>query len=310
MLFKRIFTCLVVFQSVAGFACDGCNIYTGMNAYNTENKISIYTRQRTTFGEFSALGEMIMKHTGHANDKNLWDRSVIERYQTVEIRGDFYFKEKWKTTIILPFTNNYQFLDSEKRFRISGISDPVILETRNFYLDKKNGLNQKIGVGLGLKLPLGLTNVNVEGFRPNLDFQPGSGAYSGIGYVDYYISNKTWGGFANVNYKLNGRNQDNYRYGYSLNSKITGFWKTNVKKVSFILMTGIYTEFTGFDESDVVHEDTGGQIIFGNLEWRVGYKQLMLSAEYQPVLCQNMYGNTQLLTRDRINIGLTYNIKK
>lgn len=298
----------LIFMGLAymGMACDGCNVYTPAGINNSQNRLSLLARQRSTFGEFSQLGEMITKHSGHANDLNIWGAEVLEQYQTYELRGDFFVKEKWQISFVLPVTNNRQFLGDRQRFNLTGLSDPTLLLGYHIVSENTSGLKQRLSFGAGAKMPLGLIDLQKDGFRPNLDFQPGTGAASVLGFANYFVTNGKWSGFMSANYKWNGSNSLNYQYGKTFNAQTDLFWQTNIANHTLMLQVGLYGELAGHDRSFAEHEDTGGLILFGTTGLRYLTSSFILQAEYQPVISQQLYGTTQLLTKNRINIGLTY----
>ncbi len=298
---------LFVFLTVSGMACDGCNIYTPAGFNNSQHKIGIFARQRSTFGEFSQLGEMITKHSGHGSDQKIWGAKVLEQYQTYELRGDFFMKEKWQLTMVLPFSNNKQFLDETARFSIAGLSDPTVMISYNFIKENAAGIKHRLSFGGGARFPIGLISIKTKnGMIPNLDFQPGTGAYSGLCHVNYFVTNDTWSGFFGANYKTNGFNSLNYKYGQTFNINSDLFWQTNIKESTFMLHIGAYTELADHDQSVIEHKDTGGIVLFGTIGLRYLLRNFIIQSEFQPVVMQRLFGSSQLLTKNRINIGLTY----
>lgn len=303
---KYLLGVYILSLTLSGLACDGCNVYTPAGFNNSRHRIGLFARQRSTFGEFSQLGEMVTKHSGHANDQSIWGAIVAEHYQTYELRGDFFIKERFQLTFVAPMTRNSQFLNSSKRFTISGLSDPTLMAGYNVMREKASGLKHRISFGGGVKLPLGLISLSVEGRTPNLDFQPGTGAWSWLGYANYFITNSIWSGFVAVNYKNNGFNAYQYRYGQTVNVKGDVFWQTTVAKNTLMLQVGTYIEFADLDESVIQHEDTGGSIWFGTVGLRYLTQRFIFQTEFQPVINQQLNGTAQLLTKNRINLGLTY----
>lgn len=303
---KHLLRIYTVFLTLNGLACDGCNVYTPAGFNNSQHKIGIFARQRTTFGEFSQLGEMITKHSGHANDQSIWGAVVKEQYQTYELRGDFFIKERFQLTFVVPITRNSQFLNNVKRFTLSGLSDPTIMLGYNFVKEKITGLKQRLSFGGGVKFPLGLISLSADKLTPNLDFQPGTGAWNWIGYANYFITNSVWSSFVAVNYKANGFNKYLYQYGQTVNVKLDAFWQTKLGKNTLMLQVGTYMELADYDESIIKHKDTGGTILFGTIGIRYLTEKMILQGELQPVLNQFLNGGSQLLTKNRINLGLTY----
>jgi hypothetical protein len=63
-----------------------------------------------------------------------WDEKVIESYFTYELRGSFYIRKKWKTSIVLPLVNNQQKIGDYWRYKnFTGLGDPIIMESYQVY---------------------------------------------------------------------------------------------------------------------------------------------------------------------------------
>ncbi|PZE18079.1 hypothetical protein DNU06_05545 [Putridiphycobacter roseus] len=296
---------LLLFSSTT-YACDGCNIYSPVGLNSTKNRLSVYARQRKTLGTYNQLGELVMKHSGHSSDQGIWGKSVVERYQTLELRGDFFFYDKLQFSFVLPFTNNIQTLDGDKRFSLSGISDPTLLLGYNFNFNKGKVVDARLTVGGGFKYRLGLINLTSESFIPNLDFQPGTGANSVMAFVNYRLTYKDWSFFTSLNYKKNGFNEYHYKYGETVNSRVDFIYKLDLNKTSLLFLAGAYAEWAGYDEAYEVFETTGGTIYFANLGVKWMTQNTMFHLDFQPVVHQQLNGENELLTQNRINIGLTY----
>ena len=57
----------------------------------------------------------------------------------------------------------------------------------------------------------------------------------------------------------------------------------------------------------IEYQDTGGDIIYGNIGLNLYYKSVKLFALYQKKMYNQLNGYTQLVTKYKINVGLTYN---
>lgn len=316
----KIVIALFFFISTYSFACDGCNVFVNFSPNDYKNRISLFTRNRMMIGEYNMFGEMTMtKHASHGNDPSFWNNQVIEQYNTVELRGDFYIKELWKTTVIIPFINNHQNVGDNNRYVVNGFSDPIIMESFQIYNSFKADDNKlfvhRLEVGVGIKLPIGQTNLAFSNGIPNLDLQPGSGSFDYLGSLTYITKYKKLGLYANLNYKLNTYNTEDYKYGNTTNLTLNAFYQTIGEKISFMPSVGGYIEQMNFDQNRYIQDnittitefrDTGGQILFANVGLKVFAGNFVLTTEFQKVLGSSLNGYTQLLTRHRVNVGLTY----
>jgi hypothetical protein len=317
---KRTLIILLLFISSYNFACDGCNVYVNFSPNDYKNRISMFARNRMMIGEYSMFGLMTLtKHASHGNDPSFWNNEVVEQYNTFELRGEFYFKEVWKTTVILPFVNNCQSIGGNNRYTINGLADPFIIESYQIYnsfkTDTDKKVKQRLEVGLGTKLPLGQTNKIYETGIPNLDLQPGSGSLDFLGTMTYILMYGNIGVYTNTNYKYNLFSKDDYQYGNGINSTLNLFYQTKGDKITFMPSVGGYFEFMAEDKSRYfqgnqmvtqTHYDTGGMVWYANFGLKVYYKNFALTSEFQKVMSSHLNGYTQLLTRHKINVGLTY----
>ncbi len=315
---KILFLSLLFALSTTCTACDNCNVYLNLSPNDYQNSISIYARQRLMFGEYNFFGEMISpQHTGHGNDMALWGNQILENYQTFEARASFYLKERWNTRIILPFENNTQQIGDVRRYQVQGIGDPIILQSYQLINTKrdtlKNEFAQRLSIGGGIKFPLGKTNLHYENGTPNLDLQPGSGSWDLLGMFIYSMKYRLVGLITNFTAKWNGKDLQNYRYGLSSNLNLNLFADLKIKNCTLRLTSGTYIEraemdvsYSFVDQSKSVHDDTGGTILFANGGMQFFTPKFQFFGEYQHCLTNNLNGYTQLLTKNKINLGITY----
>jgi hypothetical protein len=313
---------ILLFFSIStyAYACDGCNVFVNFSPNDYKNRISLFTRSRMMIGEYNMFGQMtLLKHASHGNDPSFWNNQVVEQYNTLELRGSFYVKEVWKTTIIVPFINNHQIIGDESRYIVSGFSDPTIMESFQVYNSFKNQNDKtfvhRLEVGVGVKAPLGIINKSYEAGLPNLDLQPGTGSFDFLGSLTYITKYKQLGFYTNLNYKFNTFNVDEYKYGNTTNLTFNAFYQTNGEKISFMPSVGVYLEQMSLDQNRYSQEniktitkymDTGGEILFANAGLKVFKGDFVLTTEFQKVIGSQLNGFTQLKTRYRINVGLTY----
>jgi len=316
----KIVFILFFFVSTYLFACDGCNVFVNFSPNDYKNRVSVFTRNRMMIGEYNMFGQMTLtKHASHGNDPSFWNNQVVERYNTLELRGDFYIREIWKTTVILPYISNHQTVGDEDRYIVNGFSDPILMESfqvyNSFKSDNVKKLVHRLEVGIGIKFPLGRINRMYEVGMPNLDLQPGTGSFDYLGSLTYITKYKQFGMYSNFNYKFNTYNVEDYKYGNTTNLTLNAFFQTKGKNISFMPSVGGYIEQMSFDKNRyaqlnelivIDYQDTGGQILFANAGLKVFKGSFVLTAEYQKVMGSNLNGYTQLLTRHRINVGLTY----
>lgn len=275
-------------------------------------------RSREMFGTYNSFGEMITTmHTGHGNDMAMWGQDVRETYQTLELRGNFYFFDKWRTTIILPFVHNVQRLNEKIRYRIYAPGDPMVLQSYRLYNtmgDTSNqGFTQRWLIGGGLRMPFGQTDMVVENATPNLDLQPGKGSWGSLFYTTLTIKYKWLGLRNNLSFLHNGKDEMHYQYGQTLNWMGQVFADLTMGKKTLRLQVGTYYEKAQMDrtrsfgaEPGMIHHDTGGKIWFGQTGLRLFMKNMQFFSTYEHAMSIQLNGFEQLLTRGMFNAGATW----
>lgn len=310
---------ILLTSSMISYACDNCSVYLNLSPNDYRNSIGIYMRQRQLFGTYDLFGEMIAtRHTGHGNDMAFWGQNVYETYRTVELRGNYYLREKWKISAVIPYVHNTQTIGSALRYSVNGLGDPTLMTSYQLLNTKKdtgtNHFSNRISVGIGIKVPLGKTNVSYENGKPNLDLQPGTGSWDALTFLTYTAKYKFAGINLITNFRRNGRDADLYRYGFTTNVTANVFADLKIKSSTVRFTGGAYLEnakmdatYSEYYQNEQAYNDTGGTLIFANGGIQFYTKSFTVFGEYQHVISSQLNGYTQLLTLNKINLGITYN---
>lgn len=309
---KTTITILLFCFSIDSYCCDNCNVYMNITPNDNKHEIGFYFRQRQMMGLYSPFGQQIMtKHAGHGNNPKFWGNKVTELYNTIELRGKIAEGNRFTTYIILPFVNNIQVIENVETNRINGVGDPTIIQSFQlidpFKSYNNTNFTQRLEFGAGVKAPLGQIEKTINEEVQNLDLQPGTGSWDMIGIVKYWMKFSNFGSMMNLNYKWNGRNKEEYRYGNTFNGTLNLFYQTNFNSLTLMPVVGVNVEKAAFDESSEIHEDTGGTSCFIQGGLRLFYKGLSLFGEYQKSVSNNFNGFRQLINKHKINVGLAYN---
>jgi hypothetical protein len=228
------------------------------------------------------------------------------------MRGVYFVNQKWSLTGSIPIINNIKYLDNKKEFDFYNIGDPIVLGNYNLVNTKLTPglkLNHRINIGGGLKLPLGKSNVIINEQVVEPDMQPGTGTVDFILTTDYVFTVSDFGLLNNINYKFNTTNvKSSYRYGSSWNQTLTFFYlKTVMKNVSIMPNAGFYYEYANTDKLNKAYiPQSGGMVSFGTLGLNFYLNKIRIETSYQKALHNSMNGNTQLPTKSRTIIGLSY----
>ena len=123
----------------------------------------------------------------------------------------------------------------------------------------------------------------------------------------YAFRYKSLGFSTNLNIKFNTYNQDNFRYGNTLNLNANIFYIKEVKGLVLMPFLGSYVEKFEKDYEQAIINDSGGATFFGNIGLKLYKNNWSLSAQYQHVYATQLNGDTQLFTTYRTSVGLNYN---
>ena len=108
-------------------------------------------------------------------------------------------------------------------------------------------------------------------------------------------------------FRRNGSNSDNYKYGNVINSRFDIGYRLNIRNSSIVFSVGYYNEIAFKDKSDMIHDDTGGEIHYSNVSLK-GFinDRLQVFTDFQYALKNRLNGNVQLITPYRGNAGIIY----
>lgn len=308
---KKIIIILFILRSASTFACDNCNVFINISPNDYRNTVGFYHHSRFMYGKHNELGQVLLKHGG-IETSELLNKEVTDLYQTYELRGTFFLKEKWKTMFTLPVVNNTQSIDGLAKYSIQGIADPIIMQSYQVYstketIDTTEKITQRVTLGGGVKVPLGSIDKTYAFGKPNLDLQPGSGSWDFLFLSTYAIKYKSVGFSANLNVKFNSYNVDHFKYGNTLNFNGNLFYIKTTKGITVMPFVGVYIEKFERDYELSVLNDSGGATFFGNLGLKLYKGKWSIDAQYQKVVATQLNGDSQLFTIYRTSVGLNYN---
>lgn len=312
---KKIFFFIFIYSNV--LACDICNMNVSLMPEDNKNTFSLLYRSRLTEGSYTMLGTVPVtgtsRHAGPSSEVTVhYGKRVKEVYNVYDLRGVYYLNKKLSLTGSLPIINNIKYMDDEKSFDFVELGDPMIIGNYNLVNTKLTpGLkfNHKLNVGLGFKLPLGKSNVIINNELVEPDMQPGTGSLDFVFTSDYIFTIKNFGLLNNINYKFNTVNKDNqYKYGSSWNHTLILFYlKKMGNNVSVMPNAGFYYEYANTDKfNDNFIPQSGGMVTFGTFGLNFYFKKIRLEASYQEALHNSMNGNTQIPTKNRVIVGMSY----
>ena len=307
----------LLFAALPVLACDqcGCGLLLGVQPYDHATNFGLQWRMRYLEGTVHVPGTAsLLKHGGHAEGPVDRQATYVETYSVLEARGEFWFGQRTSLMASFPVLNNFQAVDGVRSADTYGLGDPILL-ARHAVLGSTCGpdptrLRHRFTIGLGLKLPLGRTDVVQYGRLLDHDLQPGTGTWDGLLSLEYMVRGTRWGTSLGVMGRYNGVMADGYRMGHSAALTAEVFRIIPLHDFKLIPSFGGYLESALPDRMDhVADPTTGGSTLFSHAGARLWWKNLGLSFTWQQALLNDL-GSLMIPNRERFVAGITYNFEK
>ncbi|WP_229239683.1 hypothetical protein [Echinicola soli] len=236
-----------------------------------------------------------------------------ETYETVELRGNFTWKNKWNFTFILPFESNrihYQkMLDlpnpvQDTTLTVHGWGDMTVAADYIHYIYNTKA-RHTFRPGLAIVVPTGQSNKvasNNSPFDPII--QPGTGSWSYVARFNYQLFYTKTGLNTGFSYKQSTEGAQNYQFGSSFNASAIGFHQISLQDDWMLIPNaGAYYEQSHKDTwTDEKQQLTGGKVVFAQAGLDVNRQEWTLSLMWQTPVYQDLNGN-QIHHQNRISIG-------
>lgn len=299
-----IFVILFLFISNSSTACDLCgcgvgNYYLGVMPQFQKNFVGL--RYRTASFD-SHLG-------GNSNYSSLF--ATQERFYTAEVWARYYPHPKLQLLAFLPYQWNFQD-EKNKTKSISGLSDISLIAQYELLNTTNDTISQTFEhsffVGGGVKLPTGKSNFNEEDVLQvaNPNFQLGTGSTDFLLTTQYTLRYKKAGFTADISYKINTENNENYRFGNRLSGNATLFYVKQLGKLGIMPTVGMYYEQNQKDKRNAKTVfDTGGNLLNAVFGAQLYTGRFMVGLNYHTPLKQNL-ANHQIKAKDRMMIQMAF----
>ncbi|HQW13158.1 MAG TPA: hypothetical protein PK076_12770 [Saprospiraceae bacterium] len=248
---KYIIILFLMTGSVRMVACDICGCSIGGYHFGIlPNYRYHYVGLRYQYAQFHSIHEG-ENSTGddYFHNVELWGRTVL--WKKVQLYG------------VIPYHFNRRVEDNTEN-KVSGLSDISVLAHYTL-LDQSNSegdWKHFIQPGLGLKLPTGKYDVKVNKNTLAPAIQPGTGSLDEIASLIYIIKYKKFGWSNDFNYRLNGTNGNDYRFGNKTTVNSQFFWVSGINQAMIIPHVGATIEWSDADsERNKPVEFTGGSAL-------------------------------------------------
>jgi hypothetical protein len=218
---KILTLAFLVFISLgSAHACDICGGFSGAQSLGL-----LPSQQQHFLGLRSGTGKF------HSYDPFIdnWTYKETDVYYFAELRGRYVINDKWQLHAFLPylFLQKSMSYQSDKSYN-EGWGDMGLQVAYRWELraQEEEKAGHQLMLSGGLKLPTGKQTVpqgSNAGWIPNL--QPGTGATDALLSLNYILQAKAWGLSAEQFTRLNGTNDQSYRFGNRFNTTLRGFYR-------------------------------------------------------------------------------------
>lgn len=320
LFYKFFLIAVLILPSLAIKACDGCGTFMGITPYDNQSSITLLHRYRYFGGQYGekqslfAANEPIFKFKSQTSSpiaEHHDSHREHEVFRTLEVRGRYFLSKRIEFNAILPYNANSENHNRSSN-TVAGIGDINLFTAYHLIrkLDQKT-INQRLIVGLGVKLPTGKINVtNDEGIPFGILTQPGTGSTDGFVYVNYLMGYKKAGLSLSSTYKVNGENKNQESIANSATSFLNVFYKININET-----------YKLFPSAQFAYEYTAGEKYMGVKTGEHGINNLMGGFGVD-LFIKNITLNMALQSKvwaakenlpmpsSRLVLGLTYNFNQ
>jgi hypothetical protein len=291
-LHKKIFSSVLLLGLLSSFfstqtiqACDlcGCGVgfyYLGMLPEWNKHFVGIRYRN-ATYDSHLGMGRLF---------------ETQENFHTIETMWRFYPHKKVQVLGILPYHVNFQTTNSGV-LQQKGIGDVLLMANYEVFQkqDTTRLIKHELRIGGGIKFRTGYYRYNPDdlGQVANPNFQLGTGSNDALFTLLYTLRFAKSGLQMDLNYKVNGSNSREYRFGNRLTGNAMWFWVKNKGLLSLMPYVGVYGEHSAWDTERVgehlrQNSNTGGWLVAPNVGLNAFVGHFSWGFLYQQPLWQNL----------------------
>lgn len=286
---KKIFwilSLLLILSTVQVSACDVCGCSAGgyyLGIMPQQNNNFIGLRYRNSI------------YDGHGG---LVPYGAHDIFQSTELFTRYYLHPRVQLLGFVPYSFNHR-MQTDREMKVKGLGDVLFLATYQLWNTVRGnnleGWRHSFFVGGGLKLPTGqfrFSDMDASQVN-NANFQLGTGSLDYLLSTNYTLRWKAWGLNLEGSVKINGKNEDDYRFGTRFSGNGNLFLIRQLSKSLAIMpYAGLYAEKSSVDwQQGAEVESTGGPLLASNTGLDIYLNQRWaLGLKYQLPVYQNLGG--------------------
>lgn len=291
---------LVLGFSAPGQACDicGCSAngaYFGVLPQFQRHFIGMRWQYRT----FTSAHPSILQEIPDSK----------QTYHTFEAWGRFYPHPRIQVIAFVPY-HIFQQRDENGFIEAKGLGDVIVaanydvvhVDDGPYRLWKHQWL-----IGGGVKLPTGHYNAEGTDGQPlSSSLQTGTGSFDFMINSFYTLRYKRWGASADLSYRFNTANSNDFRYGDRFSGTLRFFYWKEAKGFSWLPHAGATIEMAAKDVSNkYIQPETGGYTLWGNLGLESYVGKVTVGATLQLPMLQDI-SNGAITAHGRLMLNVSY----
>ncbi len=286
---RNIFVFLITVSYTQVFACDGCNISTGIVNSDPVNYFSI--RHRNSY--YSGEEIPFMRHTGNGGQ-------LSEEYFRYDIIAKYFFSKKlYLQSIVSINQTDVNSLDINRK--VSGFADPILFfGYQGFTIYKKWQFNYNLFGGFDIGLGEYNSSLHQE-------YSPGSKTSDVMVGSELMARFVNWGMVAKLNYKKGFENKYGYQFGQVINTSIHSGYYHERGNLMYIPLVGLSFESNFIDyNNDKSVRYSSSNVLFADLGMNIMFsKKLILGGKYQITVFKDVPGWSKLKL-DAFELEISY----
>ncbi|TAH01474.1 MAG: hypothetical protein EAZ15_07295 [Sphingobacteriales bacterium] len=301
-------------------ACDICGCFMGITPYDNQSSITLLHRYRSFggyYGQKHSLfpeGAQLFNYNNQTNSpisKHNGNPSDYEIYRATEIRARYFLSKRIELNAILPYNSNSEKYNGNLN-TLTGIGDANLFAGYHLLrkLDKPI-VNQRLIVGLGIKLPTGKNDSeNFEGIKFGTLHQMGTGSTDGFIYANYLMGFKKVGLSLSATYKVNGQNNQQESIANSTTSFLNFFYNVKLNYTYKMVPSAQFAyEYSAGEKYKGIKT---GEHVMNNLMGGFGVDFFIKNITLNMALQTNVWAakDDHPMPAGRLVLGVTYNFNQ
>jgi hypothetical protein len=224
----------------------------------------------------------------------------------------YYLSPRWQFFATLPLQHNRQDYDFEQRYtRIWGLGDASVNANFVLFNNTQDSVNHRFkqifSITGGIKLPTGKADrLNAAGTLLNPNLQTGTGSWDLLFSAIYTVRHRAFGLHTEANYRLNGSNRADFKFGDRFNASSRIFYWLQRPRFAMLFQAGaIYEQAQADIDHKYIVSGSGQQNVSALVGVDLYYQRFVVGISAQPPMWQQSNGG--MLTRQtRFQMQVNY----